>query len=102
MVSATDPWALPTKNDALPPRLTTLEVLSLARFSVQTLRRRQKLGVFPKAIPGERGIYLRDQVLAALGLSVELGDSSADKFDEAANAFHRDRTSSKRGKKSAG
>lgn len=102
MVCVTDPLPLPRGKEDLPPRLTTIEVLYLARFSIQTLRRRQKLGVFPKPIPGERGIYLRDQVMAALGLSAELSDSGADRFGEAANAFHRDRASSQRRKKSAG
>lgn len=102
MESVTDRLPVPLMKDALPPRLTTLEVLHLARFSAQTLRRRQKRGLFPKAIPGEKGIYLRDMVMAALGLSAELGDSNADRFEEAANAFHRDRTSSERRKKSSG
>ncbi len=49
----------------LPPRLTRAEVLALARYSDVTLRRRQKAGKFPKAV--ERGLFLRDQVLEALG-----------------------------------
>lgn len=93
---------IPSSFEMLPVRLTTLEVLNLARFSAQTLRRRQKLGRFPRAIPGERGIYSKAEVFLALGLDSEMSDSSSDKIDEAADAFHRDRAASQRRKAAAG
>jgi hypothetical protein len=92
----------PSSFEMLPVRLTTLEVLNLARFSAQTLRRRQKLGRFPRAIPGEKGIYSKEEVFLALGLDSEMSDSSCDKIDEAADAFHRDRAASQRRKADAG
>lgn len=91
-------WPLET----LPLRLTTREVLDLARFSAQTLRRRQKLGQFPRAIPGEKGIYSKEEIFLALGLGSELSNSRSDEIDEAADAFHRDRTASQRRKADAG
>lgn len=97
-----DSSRLPSSVEMLPLRLTTLEVLNIARFSAQTLRRRQKLGRFPKAIPGERGIYSKEEVFLALGLDSEMSNSSSDKIDEAADAFHRDRAASQRRKAGAG
>ena len=80
----------------LPVRLTTAEVCAIARFSPVTLRRRQKAGRFPTAIPGEQGIYARDAVLEALGLGPQVGNISDDSFQRAADAFHRNRLARKR------
>jgi len=79
---------------ALPVRLTTCEVLALARWARATLTRRKKAGKFPK--PVERGVYLRDEVLEALGLLSPVGNHEDDKFKEATDAFHRDRATGKR------
>lgn len=89
----------PTNPLTLPLRLTTCEVLALARCSKATLRRRQRRGQYPKAV--EHGVYLRDQVLQALGLVPQFGNYDDGKFKEAADAFHRDRASGKRGATSA-
>jgi len=54
----------------LHPRLTTSEVCALARWSVDTLRRRRQSGKFPVQ-PCDRGaelLYPRDEVLRALDL----------------------------------
>lgn len=74
---------------ALPARLTTREVLALARYSRATLTRRRRTGLFPEPI--ERGVYVRDQVLQALRLLPQDEHFDQARFQKAADAFHRDR-----------
>ncbi len=56
---------------ALPPRLHLPQVLELAGYGRSTLRLRQRAGKMPREIDrGPRGgIYSRDAVLTALGIS---------------------------------
>ena len=80
----------------LPPRLSLAEVLALARYSAATLRRRQKAGRFPLAV--EQGVFLKKDVLLALGLSPTIENPDNDTFERAADAFHQDRRSTQRRK----
>ena len=57
----------------LPPRLTTSEVLTLARISAATFRRRRRAGVYQLS-PCDRGtedLWKRDDVLRALGMKTD-------------------------------
>ena len=82
----------PAWRELLPPRLTTREVLVFARFSSATLRRRIRSGRFPS--PVERGIYMRDDVLSALGITAALDFD--DPFQRGTDAFHKHRIATKR------
>jgi hypothetical protein len=76
-----------------PPRMTTRKTLKLARFSAATLKRRQDEGLFPRPI--ERNIYLREEVLLALGLATSPVTDDKD-FQDAPDAFRQNRTARKR------
>jgi hypothetical protein len=59
----------------LPPRMTTQEVLDLARISAATFHRRRKIGTI-KLEPCERGqqwLWKRTEVIRALGMEAEFG-----------------------------
>ena len=78
----------------LPARMTASEVIALARFSRQTLRRRIKRGAFPKPVDEAREqIFDRDAVLKALGMVKDEQPVPAPEPEFAfdADAFNRDR-----------
>ena len=53
----------------IPPRMYSSDVVKLAKVSMQTLKKRQREGLFPRPIDrGRQDIYLGHQVYEALGL----------------------------------
>lgn len=76
----------------LPTRLTTPEVLALARYSRATLARRIGAGVMPKPIDrgADGGIFDRDAVLKALGIDQPMTSTPIDRTITA-DAFVRRR-----------
>lgn len=63
----------------LPPRLTTPEVLELARYGRAKLRAQRKAGRMPDPIDrgGDGDIYDRDAVFKALGIAQDDKQSTA-------------------------
>lgn len=72
-----------TDTTPLPPRLHLPQVLELAGYGRSTLWQRQRAGRMPKPIDrGPRGgIYNRDAVLTALGISAHDQHEAPDPWD---------------------